>query len=77
MPDTPFCSIDPWLRWPREATRNAQPGDDAIRHLAAEVRRLRHELRAVRSMETIDEEIKPSRTRAGGIASVAIAPVGD
>lgn len=55
MPDTPFCSIDPWARSPREGTRVGEAGDD-LRHLNAELRRLRHELRAVRVREMTSEE---------------------
>lgn len=56
MPDAPFCSIDPWSRSPGEATRFSQVDDD-VRQLAAELRRLRHELQAVRG-----EKVAPEKT---------------
>jgi hypothetical protein len=51
MPDAPFSAIDPWTRSPREATIRSR--DDEIRHLAAELLRLRLELRAAR--ETVKD----------------------
>jgi hypothetical protein len=68
MPDTPFCSIDPWARSPREATSGIQPGDD-VRHLAAELRRLRHELRDSRIEKATPEKTgsvrRPRKTEGG------------
>ena len=52
MPDAPFSNIDPWTRSAREATMTGRPGDDEVRHLAAELRRLRQELRAARETVT-------------------------
>jgi hypothetical protein len=60
MPDTPFCGIDPWARSPREATRVSAAGDD-VRHLTAELRRLRHELRAVGVREVTPKETESVR----------------
>jgi hypothetical protein len=56
MPDAPFSNIDPWTRTPREATIRSR--DDGIRHLAAELLRLRQELQAAR--ETVKDSADES-----------------
>jgi hypothetical protein len=56
MPDAPFTNIDPWTRSPREATIRSR--DDEIRHLAAELLRLRQDLQAAR--ETAKDSADPS-----------------
>jgi hypothetical protein len=66
MPDAPFCSIDPWSRSPGEAT-NISEADDDVSGIAAELRRLRHELRAVQGAT-------PKETRS--VRRPCMAPLG-